>query len=445
MIQRLRKQFILVAMCSMFVVLAVIVGSLNVAGFHGVVKRADQILDMLAKNNGRFPKDFPDRSQSECDDEHRRAEGNSGGDFVPELPGKRDIFQQQGMFHGLSLETPYDTRFFSVRMDENGGIVSIDTGRIAAVETEGAADYAERVWKLGKSRGFLGDYRFLCQAVEGNSDYRIIFVDCARDLNSSRSLAVTSVGMSLLGLLAVFVLVLFFSKRVFVPVEQSYRKQKQFVTDASHELKTPLTIISANVDILEMEGEENQWTASIRNQVKRLRNLTEQMVTLSRLEEEERTAFTSCQLSKLAEETAAVFEPLAQAKGMKLTAEIAEGLTCVGDEDKLRQMLSLLLDNALKYASEQGEILLKLVPAKRGGKACITLWNTVGEDSGITIGDQSMLFERFFRPDASRSSQTGGSGIGLSIVKAIVEQHHGRITAQSDDGKSIRFHIFFKI
>ena len=442
MIRQLRKQFILVAMCSMFAVLAVIVGSLNVAGYYGVVSRADQILDMLAANDGHFPKDFPNRSQLERIDGHNQFGERPDGDFAPELPVKRGAFEKQGMFYGLSLETPYDTRFFSVRMDENGGIMSIDTGRIAAVETEGAADYAKRVWESGRSRGFLGDYRYLCQAVEGSSDYRVIFVDCARDLGSSRSLAATSVGMSLLGLLAVFVLVMFFSKRVFVPVEQSYRKQKQFVTDASHELKTPLTIISANVDILEMEGEESQWTASIRNQVKRLRALTEQMVTLSRLEEEERPTFASCQLSVLAEETVAVFAPLAQAKGLKLTAEIAEGLTCVGDEDKLRQMLSLLLDNALKYASEQGEILLRLAPAKRGGKTCITVWNTVGEDSGITQGDQSMLFERFFRPDASRSSQTGGSGIGLSIVKAIVEQHRGRITAGSDDGRSIRFIIF---
>ncbi|MCM1089398.1 MAG: HAMP domain-containing histidine kinase [Butyrivibrio sp.] len=442
MIRQLRKQFILVAMCSMFAVLAVIVGSLNAAGFYGVVRRADLILDMLAANDGHFPKDFPNRSQLERIDGHNQFGERPDGDFAPELPAKRGVFEKQGMFYGLSLETPYDTRFFSVRMDENGGIVSIDTGRIAAVETEGAADYAERVWESGRSRGFLGVYRYLCQAVEGSSDYRVIFVDCARDLDSSRSLAATSVGVSLLGLLAVFVLVMFFSKRVFVPVEQSYRKQKQFVTDASHELKTPLTIISANVDILEMEGEESQWTASIRNQVKRLRALTEQMVTLSRLEEEERPMFASCQLSELAEETVAVFAPLAQAKGLKLTAEIAEGLTCMGDEDKLRQMLSLLLDNALKYASEQGEILLKLAPAKRGGKACITVWNTVGADSGIAQGDQSMLFERFFRPDASRSSQTGGSGIGLSVVKAIVEQHRGRITAGSDDGRSIHFIIF---
>ncbi len=437
MIRQLRKQFILVAMCSMFVVLAVIVGSLNAAGFHGVVRRADRILDMLAENDGHFPDDFPARGKAEpggarADSEHKEPEALKGA----------EAFRVPGIFQGMSLETPYDTRFFSVRLDADGGIVSIDTGRIAAVESEGAADYAREVWETGKTRGFLGDYRFLCQAVEGSGDSRIIFVDCGRDLNSSRSLALTSVGVSLLGMLAVFVLVLFFSKRVFAPVEQSYIKQKQFVTDASHELKTPLTVISANVDILEMEGQENQWTASIRNQVKRLRSLTEQMVMLSRLEEEEKPVFTSCRISELAQETAAVFEPLAQAKGKTLNTEIARGLTCVGDEDKLRQMLSLLLDNALKYASEQGEILLKLAPARKGGRVCVTVWNTVGEDSGIVPGSQNMLFERFYRPDASRSSRTGGSGIGLSIVQAIVEQHRGKISAESADGKSIRFIIF---
>jgi signal transduction histidine kinase len=328
-----------------------------------------------------------------------------------------------------------------VLLNQKGDAISVDTGRIAAVQTEEAITYAQSIWSGEKEKGFVQNYRFLRQQVEGSSECRIIFVDCGNELSSFRTLALSSLGMSLLGATAVFVLVMIFSRKVFVPVEESYARQKQFVTDASHELKTPLTIISANVDILEMEGQENQWTASIRNQVKRLRRLTEQMVTLSRMEEEDKLQLTECRLSELAAEAAAVFEPLAKAQDKKLTLEIEEVPVCKGDEEKLRQMLSLLLDNALKYTPEQGEICLKLEPAKKAGRARITLWNTVAEESGITPGRQDMLFERFYRPDASRSSKTGGSGIGLSIVKTIVERHHGKISAVSEDGHSIRFVI----
>ncbi len=427
MIQQLRKKFIVVAMCSMIAVLAVIVGSLNVASYCSLVERADRILHMLADNDGRFPDNYPGRKQPD--------ETDGKGE------NERRMSQPSDAFKGLSAETPYDTRFFSVLLNQKGDAISVDTGRIAAVQTEEAITYAQSIWSGEKEKGFVQNYRFLRQQVEGSSECRIIFVDCGTELSSFRTLALSSLGMSLLGATAVFVLVMIFSRKVFVPVEESYARQKQFVTDASHELKTPLTIISANVDILEMEGQENQWTASIRNQVKRLRRLTEQMVTLSRMEEEDKLQLTECRLSELAAEAAAVFEPLAKAQDKKLTLEIEEVPVCKGDEEKLRQMLSLLLDNALKYTPEQGEICLKLEPAKKAGRARITLWNTVAEGSGITPGRQDMLFERFYRPDASRSSKTGGSGIGLSIVKTIVERHHGKISAVSEDGHSIRFVI----
>lgn len=430
MIRQLRKQFISVAMCSMFAVLAVIVGSLNVASYVGIVRRADRILGMLAENEGRFPDDYSRREQMP---EGGRAK--AGHKPTPE------IFGVHGAFQGFTPETPYDTRFFSVRLDEKGEIVSVDTGRIAAVETGDAIQYAQEIWKERRASGFVGSYRYLNQTAGEGSGDRIIFVDCGKDLMVFRNLVFTSVGVSLFGLLAVFVLVFIFSGKVFAPVEESYRKQKRFITDASHELKTPLTVISANVDILELEGRESQWTASIRNQVKRLGRLTEQMVQLSGLEEEEKPVFAPCDLSEIVSETAAVFEPMVCAGGKRLSMEVEEGVVCQGDGDKLRQMIELLLENALKYASAQGEIRLSLKCVKKGGRARLLVWNTVEEGSGIVPGNLDMLFERFYRLDASRNSGTGGSGIGLSIVKAIVRQHGGRITAKSEDGKSIGFEV----
>ncbi len=428
MIRRLRRQFIIVAMCSTFAVLAVIVGSLNAASYLGIVRRADRILDMLAENEGRFPEDYPGRERlpgsGREKDRHRP---------VQEFFGAPDAFLE------FTPETPYDTRFFSVRLDERGEVVSVDTGRIAAVETGEAIQYAQEIRKARSGSGFVGSYRYLNQTAGENAEGRIIFVDCGRDLAAFRNLLFTSAGVSLIGLSAVFALVFVFSGRVFAPVEESYRKQKRFITDASHELKTPLTVISANVDILELEGRESQWTASIRNQVKRLGRLTEQMVQLSGLEEEERPVFVPCDLSRIVAETAAVFDPMVCAGGRSLKLEVEQGVICRGDGDKLVQMVELLLENALKYASDPGEIRLSLKSA--GGRARLVLWNTVEEGSGIEPGSLDMLFERFYRPDASRNSGTGGSGIGLSIVKAIVRQHGGKITAKSEDGRSVSFEI----
>lgn len=431
MIRQLRKKFILVAMCSMFAVLAVIVGSLNAASYYGTVERADRILNMLAENEGHFPNNYPGKKQPIMEEQGE----------ADKMPRSQRIFRESDMFRGLSLETPYDTRFFSVKMDQRGTVISVDTGRIAAVETGEAMQYAQEVWAGGRTSGFLGDYRFLNQKKEGAEERRVIFVDCGRELGSFRNLLFTSISVSLLGMFAVFVLVVIFSQQVFAPVEESYVKQKRFVTDASHELKTPLAVILANVDILELEGQRNQWTDSIRNQTNRLGSLTEQMVTLSKLEEEEKPVLTRCFLSQIAKETAEVFAPLAQAQGKRLSLEIGEAIYCMGDAEKLGQMLSLLLDNALKYSSAQGEICLRAEALKKGRGARIVVWNTVGEESGITPGRLDMLFERFYRPDASRNSGTGGSGIGLSIVKAIVKQHGGRVTAKSEDGGSVAFEV----
>lgn len=430
MIRRLRRKFIIVAMCSMLAVLAVMVCIMNVSSYRSMVARADRILQMLADNGGHFPTDLHDNMR----DKNMRPDKSPNGQFFP-----RDILAEDRAF--ISEETPYDTRFFSVKLDPDGSVVSVDTGRITAVKTEDAITYAREIYAKGKTKGFLDGYRFINQVTEDGDYNRIIFVDCGKELDSFHRLLRNSAGASLLGTFAVFVLVLIFSKRVFKPVEESYVKQKRFITDASHELKTPLTIISANVDLLEMEGEESQWTQSIRNQVSRLRHLTEQMVTLSRLEEEEKPVLEKCDLSDIVAEITENFEPLAMSKGKQLTKEITEGLTCMAEKEKLGQLVSLLLDNALKYASEKGAIRVTLTPAKKGGRSCLSVWNTVGEESGIQAGNQDVLFERFYRTDSSRNSGTGGSGIGLSVVKAIVERYGGKITAKSEDGKSIAFQV----
>ncbi len=417
MIAKLRKKFILVAMCSMAVVLFVIVGTLNLVSYVNMVNKADAILELLAENNAMFPV-MPDRF---------------GPDIIPHGVPPVDAKMRK-----MSPETPYETRFFSVKMSAKGMVLSVDTGKIAAVATEDAIVYARKILQSGKKCGFYGSYRY--KVVNETDSVMIVFVDRGRELTSVRTLAVTSISMSLLGLLAVFVLVVIFSKRVFRPVAASYEKQKHFITDASHELKTPLTIISANVEVLEMElaeQEENTWIKSIKNQVARLSSLVEQMVDLSRMDESnELPDAADFVLADAVQETAELFRPLAEGKGMHLEIVVEGDAIYHGDEKRIRQMVSLLMDNAVKYAQEQGSIKVSLMP--KGKRYQLMVWNTVEE---IPQGRLDILFERFYRLDSSRNSRTGGSGIGLSIVKSIVEAHKGKIFAKSEDGKSLQILI----
>lgn len=438
MIKKLQRNFIMIAMISIFAVLVVLIGALNVASYLNLIEKADAVLDVLAENDARFPK-MEKIIEGESDTAGRGPwkQNFSGEEDFQEPPANEEIGEivKHDMRAWMSVETPYETRFFTVRIDENGTVHTVDTGKIAAINTEAAIGYAREIYEAGNERGFMDVYRY--RMVKKETEYMIIFVDRSREIASFHTLMNASVLLSVLGMLAVFCLVYIFSKRVFRPVEVSYQKQKQFITDASHELKTPITIISANVELLELEGQENAWTQSIQHQVQRLTALTEQMVMLSRMDEEGgEKDFERFSLSETVADTADAFVPLAKAQGKELGLQIEAALSYEGDEKQIRQMVSLLLDNAVKYSDEKGRIVLSL--KKKGKKHQLIVQNTVKE---ITIGNLDILFERFFRLDSSRNSKTGGSGIGLSIVKAIVERHGGKVSAKSEDGKSLRIEI----
>lgn len=438
MIKKLQRNFIMVAMSSIFAVLVVLIGALNVASYLNLIEKADAVLDVLAENDARFPK-MEKLIEGESNTAGRGPwkEYGSGEAVLQEPPANEEIgaITKHDMRALMSVETPYETRFFTVRLDENGTVHTVDTGKIAAINTEAAIGYAQEIYEAGNERGFMEVYRY--RMVKNETEYMIIFVDRSREIAGFYTLMRASVLLSALGMLAVFCLVYIFSKKVFRPVEVSYQKQKQFITDASHELKTPITIISANVELLELEGEENAWTQSIQHQVQRLTALTEQMVMLSRMDEEGvEKAFSRFSLSEVVSDAAESFIPLAKAQGKELEIQIGAALSYEGDEKQIRQMVSLLLDNAVKYSDESGKIVLSL--KKKGKKHQLVVKNTVEE---ITTGNLDILFERFFRLDSSRNSKTGGSGIGLSIVKAIAERHGGKVSAKSEDGRSLSIEI----
>lgn len=435
MIRALRRKFILVAMLSTFVVLAAIMGTVNVVNYLRMADRADGMTALLAQNDGKFPGSPEMERKKEIGEEQIKAD--------PEMETPNLIPQKVKEFPGtmkpenLSPETPYETRFFFVILDSEGNLVSSNTECIAAVDEDAALEYAAGISSKRKDVGFEGIYRY--RIVEEAENLRYIFLDCRKDIESFRNLLIISSSVSVLGLTAVFFLVVFFSRFVFQPVAESLEKQKQFITDASHELKTPLTIIDANTEVMEMEHGESQWTKSTRKQIRRLSVLTQQLVTLARLDEErgneERTEFS---LSDAVADSIRPFEAPVRTQGKRLEQQIEEGISYTGNEKSIRQMMGILLDNAVKYSTECGFIRVNLT--RRGKKIHLEVFN---EAEGLPEGKLDILFERFYRLDTSRNSDTGGSGIGLSVAKAIVQAHKGKINAYSEDGKSLTITVVF--
>ena len=408
-IKTLRRKFIAATMLSLAAVLLVILGGVNLMSYQKVISDADAILELLCANSGTFP-EFPTGK--------RPAQAAAQPPISADKPGFGD--------RGLSPETPYESRYFSVVLDETGQVVYTDTVQIAAIDDDTAASYAQAVWQSGRTSGFWENYRYACRS-EANG-WRIIFLDCGRTLSGFRTTLLASVMLALVGLGAVLVLLLILSGRIIRPVAESYEKQKRFITDAGHELKTPLTIISADTDLAEMECGENEWLEDIRRQAQRLTGLTEDLIYLSRMEEAQpRLQFLEFPISDVVEEMAQSFLAPARSQDKKLEIEVKPMISCNGDEKAVRQLVSILMDNALKYAPPGGHLTLRL---ERQGRTVVL---TVSNTTVYPVDKESLehLFDRFYRADQSRNTQTGGYGLGLSIAKSIVSAHRGKIRAES--------------
>lgn len=314
--------------------------------------------------------------------------------------------------------------------------------RIATVTKEDAGEMTDAVLTKNKDMGYYDDYKYLKQET-GNGCMLVVFMDCATRLDSVRSLAFISVVTALTGILAMFVLIAFFSRQAIRPVIESSEKQKQFITDASHELKTPLTVISANMDVLSMDLGENEWVIGTQKQVANLRRLVNHLVSLSRLEEENTPQITELfDLSKAAWEASEPFAGMAEFEGKTFTYHIEEHMQMRGDESAIRQLVGIFCDNAVKYASENG--MIELTVTKQGKHVVLSVSNSC--DEVVEEAVLSRLFDRFYRADASRSKEgkKAGYGIGLAIAKAIVEKQGGKVSVEQRQDKTIIFRAVFR-
>ncbi len=417
MIKKLRIKFIVIAMISILIVLSIIMASINISNYVSVSSNADSILLQLYENGGSFNirGDVP------------------GGENQPQTTTTSNqtisITEMNGEMGGGNFqpkdenpEMMYETRYFSVKIDNATKTYTVKKDFIKAIETEEEAIfYANTALNNSSNKGYIGVYRYYYGVSDGST--LVIFVDCTRGLDNARSFLIASLIISAIGYLCVFGLIVVAAKVVFKPVEEAYQKQKRFISNASHELKTPLAIISANNEVSELIHGSDESTVAINRQVKRLNQMVSSLSLLSKLSEE----------NKL--ETAAEFD-LSEAindviadsyilndESKKVDVTIIPNAKYCGDEGLIRQLIAIVIDNAIKY----GETFVTINLYEDNKNLVFECMNDCYE---IEDGIHNEVFERFYRSDNIRGAKEG-SGIGLSIAKEIADIHKASIVASA--------------
>lgn len=402
MIKKLRWKFIAVAMISIIVVLMAIIGTITLINYNKTVDNIDKVLTVLVDNDGKFNGlDFGD-------DNLKNTDGNNN----------KDNLNHQKDYGEFTKETPYWTRFFSVKFTNSNPDPAVDTSMIASVSKEEAINMAKETIDSNSMIGFYGAYRYKVKIAD---DFKlVVFVDCTKEMRSIRYCVFTGTLISLVGIIAVFIIVFIFSKIVFNPVKRTYDKQKRFVTNAAHELKTPLTIISANNELIDAEYNSLDETQAIDKQVKKLTIMINNLTLLSKLDEEDKNVDLKekVDLTKLSNDLIEPFKVIFESRNIKFNFFVDDNCYIKGNTNLISQLLSLLIDNANKYALTYINFEVRIV-----GKG-VEL--KTSNDADIDEKNPNLLLERFYRNDKARG-KIEGSGIGLSVVNEIVKLHKGTI------------------
>jgi len=410
MIYKLQRRFILICTVSVLSVIALVFGIICALNISSLNRNMDILADRVSEGGGRFPT--------------AGQEGHKPNRIPP---------KNEQDFDFMGPETPFSTRHFTVFFDKNGEVAQTFMESIFSVPEGKAIEYAKTAIDKGSERGWIYNYRYKVFSTEKGDG--VVLVDGSMNRAAMvQSIAIAGVVLLVCAVL-VLTLILLLSKRAVKPIAESYEKQKQFITDANHELKTPLTLILTNLDIAESELGKNEWLADIRSEGNRMTELVNQLVALSRMDEESYALnISQVPLGKIVSDTVSEFEPLAVSRGKTLGADVDTALTCLGDENLLRRLIGILLDNAIKYCDYGGDIVVTL---HRHRHTVLTVENTYAAVGELAL---NRLFDRFYRADKARTFQ-GGYGIGLSMAKSIVEKHKGEITAYKKDAAHIGFKV----
>ena len=429
MIRALQKKFVVTAMIAVTVLLLVVLGALNVFNAVSNARQTEFLLDDLGRQNALFPRTedhaLPPPASGESDPVSDATAMPAEVQPEPFARVRRRGFLDEPMDDNMRMSALY----FIADLDDQCRVVRTDVSHIASVTEEEAAELALGL-DVDQTGGSAGSYRYkIFPRPEGG--YRVVFLDSGVRRNAVMRVALLSLLLGCVSWLLMLALVMALSRRAIRPIAENMERQRQFVTDAGHELKTPVAIILANVDAMELRGGESKYSRNIRSQAARLSELMKNLLTLARVDEysvlkqPQRLDFSS-----LCREVFLPFREAAELKHIRYDMDLADALELTGDRTLLAQLCSILADNAVKYCPEGGEIGITLRSENR--RICLRVSNTVTE-----VPDLDRIFDRFYRADSSRNQKSGGFGIGPSAAQTIAHLHRAELTAGHDPASGL--------
>lgn len=421
MFNRSRKKIILAIMGSLILLFAVTLSVILLASYSEIrSKNLDMLKHYAEQYEFARQEELPDDSPPEPKllPDQNPSPGPQPG--KPPLDGGPDF----------QLST-----FYSVALGEDGSVLAVDTGDKDVYTEEELTGIAEELLAAGQQSGRTGNLTYMI--VQRTGYTLIAFMDNTVSEAGLNTLLRNVLTVGGAAMIALFFISLFLARRIIRPLEENDRLQKQFVSDASHELKTPVAVIGTNAELLSREIGENEWLSNIRYENERMGGLVRQLLDLSRAENTE-TPMETVDFSRIVTGETLVFETLAFENGKTIRSDIEEGIQLTGNGNQLTQLVSVLLDNAVRHSSG-GEIGVSL--KRQGHTAALEVIN---EGEEIPPEKREHLFDRFYRADEARNSEGQHYGLGLSIAKAVTEKHGGSIGVSCCEGK-VQFAISIPI
>lgn len=413
MTRTLQRKFVVTAMVAITVLILFLLGAINVANIVIVGNQIDRTLHVVSEHEG------------------------SAGELRP-LP---DSVTPRPFMD--APKNDYDTimssNFFVVRFDRNGTILSTDVSRTSAITEEEAETLALRIYESGQDSGRTGRFRYLLAASPTGRVCTLVFLDTSgENLSYIRVLLLSgAVGLVCWGLM--LVLVIFLSRRAIRPIVENMEKQKQFVTNAGHEIKTPLAIIQSNTEAMELYNGETKWSRNIKEQTVRLNGLMKNLLTLARMDEGAgQGRAEEFSLSDLMAQAVWSFSQPVEVRRITLQVDLQPEIRLRADPTQMEQLLSILLDNAVKYTNQGGTIWISL--RREDKRVRFSVQNTC---ETLPDAPPEKLFDRFYRSDAARTQKTGGYGIGLAVAQSIAAANRGTLRAEYLPPDRIRFTALF--
>lgn len=444
MVKQLQKKFIISAMLAVTILLVVLIGGINVFNYLTTSGDNDRLMEMLCysfETSTKWNADTTDNTQppqsiNGTQQNTTDASGNQNNpDFPPQDNGTKPPDDKKNNGFGRHDKNAVDSaRYAAVAIDKNGNIIRTDVTHISSLTEEEAAAIAEALKNTASGTGTYSGFLYRISETKRAEGKVIILLDNGMQISSFFTVLFISVGAGIFGWLMMLLLVILLSRKTIAPVARSIEKQKQFVTNAGHEIKTPLAIILANTDAMELHNGENKWSKNIRAQTLRLSGLMQNLLMLAKMDESS-TKLPMCEfdISTAAEDTVGAFIEPAALKGIMIEQNIKKGIRLSGNRDSIVQLMTVLLDNAVKYTESGGVIRAELYGSEKN--ITLSIANTCEP-----IDHPEKLFDRFYRGDSARTQKNGGYGIGLSVAQAIAELHKGSITAENVSASATESH-----